>query len=156
MKLLVCKECWLEKNLSEYYKHPLGYLWVMWRCKECIKAWRKSEREKVMSRTRDKDRYYNNSVRRAYIFKSSSERRIRKWYANVHCKANRMIEKYWRPSCCSVCDWIVDWKTILRILFHHPDYMKPYEWVFCCDLCHAKIHLWLVNITDKIINIQSF
>ncbi len=152
--MLKCKQCLREKELSEFYKHPLWFMWVLWRCKDCIKLWRKTESEKIMSRSRDRDRYINNPKRRAYIFRSATERRRRKWYANIHCKADRAIEKYGRPDTCSICLWKIDWDRILRILFHHPDYTKPYKWVFCCDICHSKIHLWLVNPQQKIIDVS--
>ena len=146
-----CKECLIEKTLDQFYVHPLWVMWVLPRCKECIKSWRKSDRELKMSRIRDRDRYVNNAKRREYIFKSSIERRIRKWYAKVHWDTdNRIKRKYGRPNKCSVCYGEIDWVNILRIVFHHPDYTKPYIWIFCCDVCHSKIHLWKVEPKEYI------
>ena len=49
----ICKECLIEKDLYEFYKHPQWVLWTLPRCKECIKTWRKTERERKMARVND-------------------------------------------------------------------------------------------------------
>lgn len=79
IKYLKCKQCLEYKNISsnEWYKHNEWFMWVLWRCKACIKQWRKTEHELSMARKRDSDRYYNNSKRRNYIFNQSWERRIK-------------------------------------------------------------------------------
>lgn len=156
-QLLKCKECWKFKEITNvfWYKHNEWFMWVLWRCKDCIKKWRTSDKELKMARVRDRDRYYNNVKRRNYVFTSSKERRKRKWYGKIHSDAQNIIKrKYWRPNKCSVCNNIVDWINILRIVFHHPDYTKPFEWVFCCDVCHSKIHSWKIECSDKIISIK--
>ena len=151
---LKCKECWEFKELCKdnWYSIKWGFLWVLSRCKDCIKKWRKSEYERVMARKRDNDRYYNNPKRREYIFKSSTERRKRKWYANIHLKTDRLINKLWiRPCVCSICWWGK------RVVSHHPDYSKPFEVVFCCDICHSKIHHWEIsNIDEYIIDLTTY
>lgn len=148
---LKCKQCnvFKEINKDNRYYHNEWFLWVLWRCKECIKAWRKTEHERSMSRARDRNRYYNNSERREYIFKSSKERRKRKWYWSIHSKTARHIRKMWiRPLSCPIC-WC-GW----RIIAHHPDYSKWNEIVFCCQICHDKIHKWIIRNFD-VINLLS-
>lgn len=146
---LKCKECniFKEINNNNRYSHKDGFLWVLWRCKECIKAGRKTEHELSMAREREKRRYYNNPERRLYIFKAWAERRKRKWYWNIHNKTERLIRKIKaRPSKCPICN------CEGRIIAHHPDYNKRYEVVFCCQICHGKIHKQ--KITDyKIVNL---
>ena len=148
---LKCKECWKFKeiNTENRYTHSQWYLWVLWRCKECIKAWRKTEHERVMARRRDIERYYNNIWRREYIFESSKERRKRKGYSAVHSKTDRYIKKLWiRPNECPLCGY--KW----RVVAHHPDYNKWNEIVLCCQICHDKIHKWelieynIINLLD--------
>lgn len=148
---LKCKECnvFKEINNDNRYSHKEGFLWVLWRCKECIKAGRKTEHEREMSRKRDMDRYYNNPDRREYIFKSSKERRARKGYTNIHTKTDRRVKKLWiRPTKCPLCNY--EW----RIVAHHPNYDKRYEIAFCCQICHDKIHKWkiadynVINLLD--------
>lgn len=149
---LKCKQCNTFKELNDvnWYKHKEGFMWVLWRCKECIKAWRKTEHEREMARKRDMDRYYNNPERRAYIFETSTERRKRKWYWALHLKTGRYIKKAWlRPDKCPICGY--EW----RIIAHHPSYEKRNEIAFCCQPCHDKIHQG--EIEDyEVINILDF
>lgn len=144
---LKCKQCKVFKEISKdnRYYHKQWFLWVLWRCKECILAWRKTEHELEMARKRDAFRYHNNTKRRDCIYKSSRERRKRKWYHNIHLKTSRKIKKLWiRPLVCPIC-WY-RW----RIISHHPDYSKWYEIVFCCQICHDKIHRWKVKCPQPI------
>jgi len=139
---LKCKGCWefKELNTENWYTHKEGYLWVLWRCKKCILAWRKTEHERKMARERDKDRYYNNPKRREYVYQSSKERTERHekeggWWNKYHLRTNRIIKKLWiRPKECPIC-WY-KW----RIVAHHPDYKEWNKIVFCCQPCHDKIH----------------
>ena len=138
---LKCKECneFKEVNKDNRYSHKQWYLWVMWRCKECILKWRHSERERKMAREFE-HRRYQSPERKAYLFKHASERRKRKWYWHIHLKAQRRIRKLWlRPELCPICGrW---W----RIIAHHPDYDRRYEVVFCCQICHDKIHKGIIT-----------
>ncbi len=153
VKELKCKECGEFKELNDknWYKHNQWFKWVLWRCKECIKKWRKTEKELIMSRKIDNNRYYNNNKRRNYLFKSANERRKRKWYWNIHLKTNRAINNLWiRPNICRVCN-----KKHKRILAHHEDYNKRYEIVFCCPICHSKIHKWELDIKSMMVDIEK-
>lgn len=139
---LKCKECgeFKEINSENWYPHKEGYLWVLWRCKECILKWRKTEHEMNMARIRDRDRYINNKLRRDYIHKSTKERTKKHMKKTPtrnanHIKADRKIKKLWvRPKACPIC-WY-EW----RIIAHHPDINIWNEVVFCCQICHDKIH----------------
>lgn len=144
---LKCKECgcFKEINNENRYFHSLWYLWVLGRCKECIKKGRASERERIMARKRDYDRYHNDENRNAYIKKTAVERTKRKWYGYIHEKTRKKIRKLWiRPNICPIC--LRKW----RIIAHHPDYDKRYEIVFCCPICHSKIHHWFVKDIEVI------
>lgn len=154
---LKCKQCWefKEINSDNWYKHNQWFMWVLWRCRNCIKEWRKTEKELVMSRIRDRYRFHYNEKRRKFIFKSSIERRKRKWYWPIHEKSYRKIKYKIRPTKCSCCLWEIDWNNILRIIFHHPNYNNPYKWVFCCDVCHSKIHQWKINCEKYIIDLNN-
>lgn len=141
-KFLKCKECWEFKEVcwDNRYSHSQWFLWVLWRCKDCIKKWRQSEKERAMARKRDYDRYHNNADRNSYIKKTTAERRKRKWYWPVHLKTDRLIKKLWvRPEKCPIC-----WKRT-RIVAHHPNYLEWNKIVFCCTICHSKIHRWIIT-----------
>ena len=150
--LLKCKECWEFKELNNenWYKHPEWFLWVLWRCKQCILRWRKWEHELEMARVRDRNRYINNKKRRDFIYKSSWNRTKRhmeenqNWQA-YHLRAIRLIRKLKiRPTICPIC-WY-EW----RIIAHHPDINVRNEIVFCCQICHDKIHKWKMECPKPI------
>lgn len=145
-----CKECWIEKDLTEYYKHPLWFNWVLWRCKECIKKWRKSEREKIMARDRDRDRYKYNSKRKEQLKKHS-----KKW-KELNPEKRKAQVKVWnylrnknaiRPKECCIC------KSINRLHYHHEDYNFPNKVYSLCNICHINRHYGNIelNINDEII-----
>lgn len=139
---LKCKECWEFKGLSEqnWYKHPQWFMWVLGRCKDCIKKWRHTEHELSMARVRDKKRWENDSKRREYIAKHNADRNRIKKYWKIHLKTSRLIKRLWiRPVVCPIC-----WRNS-RIYAHHPDYNKRYEVVFVCMQCHSKIHSWEIE-----------
>lgn len=152
-KFLKCKECWefKELNLDNWYKHSQWFMWVLWRCKECIKRWRHSERELIMARKRDINRWRNNPHRHEYILKNNSIRRRNKWYWNIHLKVSRLMKRLWieRPKQCTIC-WCEN-----VIYAHHPDYNNVYEVVFVCQPCHSKIHSWKIQC-PKPINLKKF
>jgi len=152
----ICKECLIEKELTEFYKHPQGVQWTLPRCKECIKKWRKSERELEMSRERDRERYKNNPKRRAYIFEQAKRKRndpeykhkrYAQWVINNFFRKN----PYKKPSECIVC------KSVDNIEMHHTDYERPNIIIPLCSRCHSKEHSWrwLVN-KDMEIDIYNF
>ena len=138
---LMCKECKEYKDTAiDFYKHNQWFLWVLWRCKECIKRWRKTEHELNMARKRDRDRYYNNEKRRKFIFTSALNRRKVKWYWTIHSRTDYKIKELWiRPKFCPICN------NGGRIIAHHEDYEKRNEIVFCCQICHDKIHKWKIK-----------
>lgn len=163
---LKCKECWEYKELwkDNRYCHPEWFLWVLWRCKDCIKKGRRSEKEREMSRKVDLKRYYNENwkrkkwmkqwtkeyAKRDYVKEKKKEldrkREKEMWYWKIHTKTNRWIKKLWiRPLICPIC------KNEKRTVAHHPDYSKRNEIVFCCDECHKWIHSWKI----KKYNIQN-
>lgn len=57
-------------------------------------------------------------------------------------------------------DFYKEWdKTFLKwkIVAHHPDYSKPNEVVFCCQICHDKIHKGKLKVdSNRIVDLGSF
>ena len=141
-KFLKCKECgkFKEINSENWYSHKEWYLWVLWRCRECILNGRKTEHEIQMARVRDRDRYKNNPKRHEYIWIRAKKRRERHMKENPnrikhHERCSRLIDRLWiRPLVCPIC-WY-EW----RIVAHHPNINIWNEVVFCCQPCHDKIH----------------
>ena len=140
---LKCKQCenFKELNHDLWYKHNEWFMWVLWRCKQCIKWWRKTEHELSMARKRDSYRYYNNPNRRSYVISSSIDRRKEKWYAEIHSACYRIIKKLWiRPTVCPICKL-----KHSRIESHHYNYQHPFKIIFCCKLCHSKLDRWIID-----------
>lgn len=150
---LKCKECNLFKSLlpENRYKHSQWYKWVLWRCKVCIKEWRKTDHELNMSRERDRNRYYNDEKRNCYIKKSSKKRREKIWYGRIHLSTSRRVKKLWiRPKICPICN-----KKHSRIESHHFDYMQPWKIIFACSICHSKLDRWIISHNEcEIIDIE--
>lgn len=133
--MTICKICWVDKEDTKenWYFHNWKRQWL--KCKQCTLEWRKSEYERAMAREIDKKRYENNINRRMYIFKKNLKARDEKWYWWVHSKTEYQISKLkLRPNVCPIC-WY-EW----RIIAHHPDINIWNEIVFCCQICHDKIH----------------
>lgn len=96
--MIKCKQCELEKDEMFFYKHPLTVSWYLWRCKECVLLWRRSQHEKDMARVRDHNRYNYNHKRRLYS--------IWRWM-NSRCynPADVNYKNYWKR-------WIVvEWAS---------------------------------------------
>ena len=138
--MTICKVCWIDKwdTKENRYFHNWKRRWL--KCRECTMEWRKSEHERELERKRDRNRYKNNISRRLLIFRTSLERRRRMWYWNVHSRTDKKISQLWiRPNICPIC-WY-EW----RIVAHHPDINVWNEIVFCCQICHDKIHRWKIE-----------
>ena len=133
--MTICKVCWIDKGDTKEnrYFHNWKRRWL--KCRECTMEWRKSEHERGLARIRDRKRYENDTNRREYIFKQNLDRRDKKWYWWAHSKAEYRISKLkLRPNVCPIC-WY-EW----RIVSHHPDISIWNKIVFCCQICHDKIH----------------
>lgn len=140
-----CKECIQLKDLSEYYKHPEWKNWVLWRCKECIKSWRKWDREREMARERDNKYYATKTETRERIRLHSIDWRERN---PLKRKAHILVCNYLKkpnsikPTECSNCG------SEKRIHLHHEDYSKPKETIPLCQRCHLWYHAGHIEI-DK-------
>lgn len=138
---LQCKQCEEFKALTYYYTHPEWYMWVLWRCRDCIKWGRKTEAELEMARVRDRDRYHNNPKRNKWVKQNSAKRRKEKWYWIIHWACARRIKLLWiRPTVCPICE-----KEHNRIEAHHFDYSQPRKIIFACKICHCKLDMWKLD-----------
>lgn len=145
----ICKECGIEKELTEFYKHPQWVLWTLPRCKECIKKWRRSEREREMARVidkkrvRPKDYQYKRTLKYRIISKEKYEAHKKVWN---YLRKNK--DKY--DFKCVIC-----WKQD-RIEKHHEDYNKPNEIIPFCSLHHKRRHCWDFEVKKERIIILPF
>lgn len=124
---LQCKQCLEYKELGNelWYKHNEWYLWVLWRCKDCIKSGRKTDKELRMARVRDKHRYYNKQERRDYCINKDKMPKRRLLYVRwqsimkrCYNKNDNCYKNYWSM-------WITvseSWKDFENF------YNDMYEW----------------------------
>ena len=138
-----CKECLEEKELLEFYSHPKWKNWVLWRCKQCIKIWRKSEKERAMARNIDKKRI------RPDWYQLKASQKFRKENPEKY-RAHRLVNNYFKyskaskPTHCFSCDILAK-----PIELHHNDYTKPNEVFPLCSLCHSGVHYWKIDLELK-------
>lgn len=146
-----CKECNLEKELSEFYKHPQWVMGTLPRCKDCIKKWRKTEREREMARINDLKRS-KSPKRIAYsIERTRKYRQVNPEKWNAHKLVNNFLRKnyLYKPSRCSICG------SNSNLHYHHFDYSLPNMVISCCARCHKKLHSWL-SYDNTMITILPF
>lgn len=136
-----CKQCSVEKELSEFYSHLEWKNWVLWRCKECIKEGRKSNKEREMARAVDRNRvrpeWYTYEATKKYREKFPEKQ-----------KAHSVVNNYYRsnekPSKCVSCE-----SDDKRLHMHHEDYNKPREIIPLCNSCHTLRHKWKLDIQKE-------
>jgi hypothetical protein len=142
---MLCKKCNTEKTEADFYAGN------KWRCKECIKAGVRANREANLERYRAFDRArasqpHRVAARKAYqrtaAFSASHDAAVKRWAAKhperqrastaVHnaVRDGRLIP--WPvcavPECCG------------RPHGHHPDYSRPLDVVWLCDKHHKEVH----------------
>ncbi len=138
----ICKECFIDKLLSEYYAHPQWVLWTLPRCKECILKWRRSERERAMAKPINKKR--SKKLDRME-YRKNGLIKYRKKYPEKY-KAQRMVAKFlnknpsYKQTRCSVT-WLEWW----IIHMHHYDYSKPNMVIPCNPQTHSDFHTWRIQ-----------
>ena len=141
----ICKECEIEKELWDFYSHPEWKNWVLWRCKGCIKRWRKSPKEREMAREWEKDNRVRPEWYSAMMSKKFREENPEKYKA--HMKVNNYLRSaYDSKSPFKTCYNCFEW---WKIELHHEDYSKPNDVVPLCIPCHRRKHCWDFEINPK-------
>ena len=147
----VCRDCNVEKPLSEFYKHSKMLDGHLNKCKSCVVERVNKHREKNIEKAREYDRKRNMlphrvQARKEYMQteagKESKKKSVEKYnkifpmkYAAhvITCNAIR-DGKLKRPSKCSVC------KSQKMIEAHHDDYTQPMKVRWLCNTCHRNWH----------------
>lgn len=136
-----CNICFLEKDISEFYKQNWWVMWVKWECKECYKIKRRTEKYRL----RDRNRYHNNLERN-----KQCKEHNKKW-RELNPEKRKAQVKVWNylrnkksihPKECCIC---LDNKNLH---YHHEDYNFPNKVYSLCNICHANIHAWNIEL-DK-------
>lgn len=134
----VCRECGVEKDISEFYRHPKMADGFLNRCKECTKRNVKDYREMNIERIRAYDRVRNhpssssptNGERKKKWIERNPEKRA------AHIELTDAIKKglIAKPLACELCD------KKGKLEAHHRDYSEPLSVVWLCVKCHNDIH----------------
>jgi hypothetical protein len=130
-----CRECGVEKDLSEFYIHSEMADGHLNKCKECVKQRVRKFWEKGGGRESDKKRN-QKPERKAWQRAQSVKMRIK------HRAKRRVMAAWWTwfkknkgvKDNCEVC------RTKENVEAHHPDYNKPYEVMWLCSLHHKEWH----------------
>ena len=161
-----CRTCGIEKDLTDYYKHPKmadGHLHI---CKGCTKNRVRKHRDSNLVRIQEYDRNRSNAKERARKYKeyvgnlSAADKVIRnannisyhhktkKKYPekckSVMCVNNAIhTKKIVKPSECSQCGC-----TDKQIQGHHWSYLEE-NWldvIWLCANCHTQEHIRLREV----------
>jgi len=141
----ICKECGLSLILDNYYSHPLTRDWKMARCKECVKKWRRSEKERAMARIIDNKRSLIEK-RIVYITQNTKAFRLKN---PEKYKAHQLVNNYIRYNKDKKPNKCVNCNLEGRIELHHENYNLPNEVIPLCSLCHSRRHCWDFEIKDE-------
>jgi len=134
-QMKLCRKCYTRKPISCFYKHPDmidGYLNI---CKECTKKRIREYRRRHPEITRRISKKKYEKAKLAPGFREAQRERLKKWRTPEKQKAHNITHrKLRRPNYCKICG------AACKPVGHHPDYNKPAHVIWCCDLCHARIH----------------
>ena len=113
------------------------------------REYRLKKREET--RERCKQYYQNNREKVLAYHKDYYETRNNELWFNLrtfHTRANKYVKSHnLTPSECPIC-----WSTE-KVEMHHPSYDKYENWskvVFCCSMCHKRIHSGVLECPEPI------
>ena len=149
MKL--CRECNVEKPLSDFYVHPKMKDRHLNKCKECVKARVDRYAKANPGKTKLWARAYANSESgkaRAIAYLNTEAGKRARYKRTQNYRKNHPIRdrarylvsyevqcgRLLRPAICSNCN------NEGKIHGHHDDYTKPLDVRWLCEPCHKEWH----------------
>ena len=147
----VCRECNIEKPLTEFYKHQRMTDGHLNKCIPCVKSRVNKHREVNLEKIREYDKKRANKphriqARKEYqqteagkLSKKKSMDAYNKRYPMVyaaHVITSNAIRdgKLFPAASCSACN------STEKIEGHHDDYTKPIDVRWLCEKCHKEWH----------------
>ncbi len=130
-----CFKCGVEKDLTEFYRHPQMGDGLLGKCKGCTKLDMRIDRA-TKPRVREYDRKRAHLPHRVAL----RARVTAEWDAKYpdRSKAQTMAGnavrdgKLIKPLLCEACGL-----PVKRLDKHHPDYSRPLLVMWLCKPCHA-------------------
>lgn len=140
-----CKLCNTTKDSSSFYASNKT------RCKECVKARVHAHRQENLERIRSYDRMRGSmphrvAARKAYqrtpAFAESHEAAVKRWEAKhpERKRASNAVHNAIRDR------KLIPWpmcampECSCKPEAHHPDYSRPLDVVWLCDMHHKEVH----------------
>jgi hypothetical protein len=147
----VCRECNIEKSLSEFYKHSAMGDGHLNKCKTCVKSRVRKHRLENLEAIKEFDKKRGNKPSRVQARKlyqqteagKLAKKKARSLYLERHpmvyaahvITRNAVRDGKLIPAdSCSSCG------STKKIESHHNDYTKPLDVQWLCEQCHKAWH----------------
>jgi ribosomal protein S27AE len=147
----VCRECNIEKPLSEFYKHSRMADGHLNKCTTCVIERVGKHREANLEKILAYDKFRSSKphrvqARKDYAQTEEGKKAKRKGSKTYHDryplrKAAHIVvgnavrdKRLKKESECSVCS------STVKIEGHHDDYTKPLDVRWLCEKCHKQWH----------------
>lgn len=134
--LKICRDCGVQKPLSEFYRHPEMADGHLGSCKSCRLEYTRIRRITYPEIVREVDKKRNKKIKRQEHLRSNAERwnRLNPKGYKAHYVVHNAIRdgKLKRQYSCQSCG------SKNNIHAHHHDYSTPLDVVWLCAACHAK------------------
>lgn len=130
-----CFKCGVEKNLSEFYRHPQMGDGFLGKCKECTKADVATRYRLCREKIREYERIrFKNPERKKKVrqYASAMKNRNPEKYAARIAVGNAIRSGRLQRKPCEVCGE-------QKVQAHHTDYLKPLDVQWLCFRCH-RVH----------------
>lgn len=151
MEIKRCFKCLCEKPLDDFYRHKAMGDRHLSKCKECTKADVKKHRQDNLEKIRAYDRMRGSmahrvAARKEYkktpAYAKSHEAAARRWAAKhpERRKASHIVGNAVRDG------KLIPWPVCAvpecseKPEGHHPDYSRPLDVVWLCDMHHKQAH----------------
>ena len=131
-----CFKCGLEKDVADFYRHPMMADGRLGKCKECAKAdVRDNYRVRRASRRAYEKMRNRRPERREKARKYSKRRRARDplRYKARTAVGNALRDGRLKRQPCGECG------STKRVQAHHHDYAKPLDVEWLCFPCHREL-----------------
>jgi len=138
-----CTACHLEKETSNFYKHPSTADRLFPKCIECCSAYSKARQKlpSVIKSHREAERRRHQIVNHTEKYRIANNlRKKRSYYRNPQKQKARVIlyrairDNLIQRRPCEECG------STIRIEAHHADYSKPLEVEWLCGQHHRMRH----------------
>ena len=128
-----CFKCLKEKDLTEFYRHPMMADGLLGKCKECTCLDARKNRASRLDEARAYDRQRGN---RQTVLDTRKYRKENAEKYAAHVALNNALRdgKVEKTSDCEVC------QSTSAIEAHHHDYSCHYSVWWLCAACHKHLH----------------